>query len=63
MLNAGIEYENVISIGCANDSILISLKAQGQESDDDNNIGEQIINQLKQQGNTNKISVQGSLSI
>ncbi|KAM3140287.1 hypothetical protein pb186bvf_007643 [Paramecium bursaria] len=60
-LNAFVEYKNITSYGKQQDSILIWVKAEGQEDEDDQQQGLESIKKLQRRDQQNNI--QGSLTI
>ncbi|CAD8056148.1 unnamed protein product [Paramecium primaurelia] len=56
-----IKYENVMMIGTSGQSALLCLKAEGQEDEDDGQIGSTVIQQLNAQ--QTGINIQGSLTV
>ncbi|CAK76530.1 unnamed protein product (macronuclear) [Paramecium tetraurelia] len=56
-----IKYENVMMIGTSGGSALLCLKAEGQEDEDDGQIGSTVIQQLNAQ--QTGINIQGSLTV
>ncbi|CAD8079542.1 unnamed protein product [Paramecium sonneborni] len=56
-----IKYDNVMMIGTSGQSVLLCLKAQGQEDEDDGQLGFTIIQQLNSQ--QSGINIQGSLTV